>query len=338
MKKSILYIGNKLASKGATATTIDTLSFLFEGEGYTVYTASSIKNKLFRFVDMLYATIKYSRKVSVVIIDTYSTQNFYYALAVSWLCWIFKTPYIPILHGGNLPNRLSESPSLSKKLFGNAKTNVSPSKYLIEAFKARGFNNVRYIPNSIEIDAYPFLLRKEISPRLLWVRSFAEIYNPMLAVALLKTLKEKGIEATLTMVGPEKDGSLEACKRETKKYNLPITFTGKLEKHEWIALSTSHDIFINTSNFDNTPVSLIEAATLGLPIVSTNVGGIPFLFEDGHTALLVPPNNVDKMTTAVNTLLVDSCLVVSLTKKAREKMELYDWSKVKGSWLALLSE
>ena len=338
MKKSVLYIGNQLASKVTTASTIDTLSLLLEEEGYTVYTASSIKNKLFRFLDMLYATLKYSRKVSVVIMDTYSTQNFYYAVAVSWLCRILKTPYIPILHGGNLPSRLDKSPSLSKKLFGNAKTNVSPSKYLIEAFKARGFNNVRYIPNSIEIDAYPFLLRKEISARLLWVRSFAEIYNPMLGVELIKKLKEQGVKATLTMVGPEKDGALEACKRETKKYNLPITFTGKLEKHEWIALSTSHDIFINTSNFDNTPVSLIEAATLGLPIVSTNVGGIPFLFEDGHTALLVPPNNVDKMTTAVNTLLVDSCLVVSLTKKAREKMELYDWSKVKGSWLALLSE
>ena len=85
-------------------------------------------------------------------------------------------------------------------------------------------------------------------------------------------------------------------------------------------------------------MSLIEAAALGLPIVSTNVGGIPFLFEDRETALLVPPNNVDKMTKAVNTLLIDSCLAVSITKKARERMELYDWAKVKGMWLSLLRQ
>jgi glycosyltransferase involved in cell wall biosynthesis len=338
LKESILYIGNKLSEKGATASTIDTLSLLLEGEGYTVYTSSSVKNKVLRFLDMILATLKFSRKVSVVLIDTYSTQNFYFAVAVAKLCRILNIPYIPILHGGNLPNRLLKNPGLSKKLFGNAKTNVSPSMYLYEAFKAKGFDNISYIPNSIEIDQYSFSLRKDITPKLLWVRSFAEIYNPMLGVEIIRGLLEKCVKASLTMVGPEKDGALKECRKETEESNLPITFTGKLEKNQWIDLSRSHDIFINTSNFDNTPVSLIEAAALGMPIVSTNVGGIPYLIDNNLTGILVPPNDAAEFTIAISSLLKDSSLVTSLSENARRKVEAFDWKGVKVSWVALLSE
>lgn len=337
MNNFILYIGNKLASKGRTATTIDTLSKLLTQEGITVYTASSCSNKLLRFLDMLIATIRYSSKVSVVFIDTYSTQNFYYAVAVSKVCRLLRLPYVPILHGGNLPSRLETHSKLSEKLFRNAKVNISPSHYLLEVFKAKGFQNVQYIPNSIPLDDYPFFLRKELQPRLLWVRSFAELYNPMLAVEVVKKLHEKGIRATLTMVGPDKDGSLEKCTLEAEKYNLPIKFTGKMERLEWISLSKAHDIFINTTNFDNTPVSLIEASALGLPIISTNVGGIPYLIEDYKTGILVPPNNAEVFVNAITDLLSNSELAKNLIQNGREKATNFNWQVVKQDWLSLIN-
>ncbi len=336
-KRSVLYIGNKLSGKGKTVSTIDTLSLLLEGEGFVVLTASSKKNKLFRFFDMVLTTLRYSPRVSYVLIDTYSTQNFYFAVAVSKLCRILKIPYVPILHGGNLPSRLKESPKLSKKLFKGAKTNVTPSRYLLEEFKAKGYHNLTHIPNSIQIDKYPFLLRKEISPKLLWVRSFTEIYNPLLAIETLKGLIERGIMASLTMVGPEKDGSLEKCRFEVEKYNLPVIFTGKLKKEEWIALSKSSDIFINTTNFDNMPVSLIEAAALGLPIISTNVGGIPYMFNHDETAILIQPNDANAFVVAIQDLLTNPSNAEAISLKARKKVEEFDWKNVKHKWLALMS-
>ncbi len=336
-KRSLVYIGNKLSKKGLTATTIDTLTPLLEAEGLTVFTASSVKNKVFRLLDMIVTTLLKASRNSVVLIDTYSTQNFFYAVAVAWVCRRINVPYIPILHGGNLPERLQKNPKLSKSLFGKAKTNVSPSKFLIEAFKKYGFNDITFIPNSICIDDYPFLLRKELTPNLLWVRSFAEIYNPMLAVKLVKKLREIGIDVTLSMVGPDKDGSLERCMTEAKKHGLPITFTGKLTKRDWITLSKMHSIFINTTNFDNMPVSVIEASALGMPIVSTNVGGISYLIEDKENGLLVPPNDVDAFCDAVEILLSNSSLSTSLSRKARMNAEAFDWQQVKAKWLTLIS-
>lgn len=335
-ERSVLYIGNKLSGKGMTVSTIDTLSLLLEREGFTVFTASSKNNKFFRFFDMFFAILKHGSKVSHVLIDTYSTQNFFYAVMVARLCRIIRVPYIPILHGGNLPERLSKSPGYSKRLFSGAKINVAPSKYLMEVFQNNGYLNITHIPNSIEVDNYPFLLRKEIQPRLLWVRSFSEIYNPLLAIEVLKKLTGKGIKASLTMVGPEKDGSLEKCKIAAKLHGLSVTFTGKLSQKEWIDLSVSNDIFINTTNFDNMPVSLIEAIALGLPIVTTNVGGIPFLMDE-ETSVLVPPNNADAFVKAITSLLENPMKTENLSRKGREAAELFNWEKVKKSWLALIS-
>ena len=332
MKKRLLYIGNKLSQRGSTATSIETLGLFLEKEGFSVFTASSIKNKVFRLFDMLFKTFQYRNKVDVVLIDTYSTQNFYYAVLVALVCRIFKIHYIPILRGGNLPNRLDKSPRLSRKLFKGARTNIAPSNYLFEAFKKEGYTNLTFIPNTIEIKNYPFFLRNKIKPKLLWVRSFSSLYNPTLAIEIVEELFNKNIDVSLCMVGPEKDGSLAECKKIAQQKKLPITFTGKLDKEEWIALSKEFDIFINTTNFDNTPVSVIEAMALGLPVVSTNVGGLPYLIEHNKTGVLVPPNNEKDFVVDIMDLLSNPEKAVQLSKNARAIVEEFDWEKVKEQW------
>src|SRR5690606_41312383 len=101
------------------------------------------------------------------------------------------------------------------------------------------------------------------------------------------------------------DGSLSAAKKYAKKHDLRVNFTGKLKKKEWIKLSAAYDIFINTSDIDNTPVSVIEAMALGLPVVSTNVGGIPYLIEEGKTGLLVAAKDPGGMSVTMISLLAD---------------------------------
>lgn len=338
MKKRILYIGNKLSLNKGTVTTIETLASNLIQEGFVVKTASSFQNKVLRMLDMLWQTVNNRNKVDVVLIDTYSTQNFYYAVCVAKICRFFKVPYIPILHGGNLPNRLIKNPQLTKKLFQGAKTNVAPSNYLLEAFKKEGYNNLNYIPNSIEIKNYTFQLRKEIKVKLLWVRSFATLYNPMLAIEIVEKLLQNNIEVELCMVGPEKDGSLLACKQIAIQKKMPITFTGLLSKNEWISISKEYDIFINTTNLDNTPISVIEAMALGLPVISTNVGGLPYLINDKKTGILVPPNDVDVFIKAITDLLNNPDKAQTLAKNARTLVESFDWEKVKEKWVEVLME
>ena len=213
-------------------------------------------------------------------------MNFYYAYLVGKTCELFGLEYIPILHGGNLPERLENSKKFSQSLFGNSKINIAPSKFLYDIFIEHGFDNTQIIPNAIRTDKYPFKLRKEFRPKLLWVRRFQKRYNPLMALKVLEKLKQSYPNASLCMVGPEKDGTMASCKKLAKKHDLDVRFTGKLRKKHWAELSKNYDFFINTTSIDNTPISVIEAMSLGLTIISTNVGGMPMLIEDHHDGIL----------------------------------------------------
>lgn len=333
--KNILYIGNQLKHDKITVTSVDTLGVFLRNEGYSVQISSSKRNKFFRLLDMCNAVFRYRKETDIVLIDTYSTSNFYYAVAVAWCCKRIKIPYIPILHGGNLPHRLKNDKIKSRFLFGGAKINVSPSPFLKEQFLDSGFSRTICIPNSIELSNYTFD-KPPLEPKLLWVRSFSEIYNPLLALQVLEKLKFSFPNASLCMVGPEKDGTLKKCKAYAKEKKLSVNFTGKLEKEEWLKLAKNFSIFINTTNFDNTPVSVIEAMALGLPVVSTNVGGIPYLLNDNIDALLVKPNSVNAFLEALKTLLNEPQTFANLTQNARKKAENFDWEKVKHQWFDIL--
>jgi glycosyltransferase involved in cell wall biosynthesis len=334
---NLLYIGNQLSQNGKTVTTIDLLSQLLSQEGFKVVTASKKKNKVLRLFDMLFHVIKHSRQTDFVLIDTYSTFNFYYAYLLSQLCRVLKLNYIPILHGGNLPNRLEQSPKLSQSIFKNAHVNVAPSLYTKSSFERFGYHNIVCIPNSIELEKYPFKERTFDSVRLLWVRSFSKIYNPFLAIDILKALRNENINAELCMVGPDSDGSLLEVKKYAKKLHVEVDFTGKLSKEEWLTLSEKYNIFINTTNIDNMPVSVIEAMALGLPIVSTNVGGLPFLIENNKNGILVEPNNVDGFANAIKQIMLNSNQANLMAKNARIYVEQFDWEKVKEKWNSLLA-
>lgn len=335
MHKSVLYIGNNLFKKTNYITTIDSLSNLLAGAGFNIYKSSSFENKFFRIIDMCLSVIRYHKKVNYVLIDTYSTSNFYYALFSSQICRFFNLKYIPILHGGNLPNRLINNPFLSYLIFNNSFINVAPSEYLKDAFESRKFK-VLYIPNVISIRKYNFKKRQNLSPKLLYVRSFAHIYNPIMAVEVLNLLKKKYSNACLCMIGPFKDDSIINVKDLIKKYNLEndVEITGVLTKKEWHKKSEDYDIFINTTNIDNTPVSVIEAMALGLTIVSTNVGGIPYLINDKNDGVLVDKNDIIMMNKEIIKIVENNNYTYAT--EARKKAEGFDEKTIVKKWVSLL--
>ena len=103
---------------------------------------------------------------------------------------------------------------------------------------------------------------------------------------------------------------------------------------EWM---NKTNIFLNTTNFDNTPISVIEAMASGLCIVSTNVGGIPYLLTHEQDALLVPPDNPQAMASAVRRILTEPRLAEHLSRNARVKAEQFDWSAILPQWEAILT-
>ncbi len=286
---------------------------------------------------MLSMILRYKDTTDIVLIDTYGATNFYYAYLVGKACQMLDMEYIPILHGGNLPERLEGSTNLSHSLFGNAKINIAPSKFLYDSFSSYGFKNVQIIPNSINTENYPFKERTEFRPKLLWVRRFQKRYNPLMALKVLQILQKDYPNASLCMVGPEKDGTMQSCKKLAKKFDLDVRFTGKLKKKHWAQLASSYDFFINTTSIDNTPISVIEAMSLGLAVVSTDVGGMPILVENGHDGILVPEADEKAMAQEIKELIENPEKAQKICENAREKVEYFDWQLVKEQWNKVLA-
>lgn len=321
---------------GKNATTIDTLSPLLEKIGFEVVAVSSFENKVLKMAHMLWSVFKY-RNYDYLLIDTYSTSNFYYAIFSSQLARIFNLKYIPILHGGNLESRLKNYPKLSKLFFDNAFKIVSPSIFLKSTFEKYGYIDVLHIPNSIELEKYINEDRNTFKPKILWVRALAEIYNPFMALKVVEILKASYPDMVLTMVGPDKDGMLVKMREFCEMKKLNVHFTGKISKNEIIFLAQSHDIFINTTHVDNLPVSLLEAMALKLPIVSTNVGGISYLIENEVDGLLVDDNDVNSMVINIKKIIENPIFARKLVYNSYLKIIQYDWQKVKYKWVDLLN-
>src|SRR5207247_1592596 len=145
------------------------------------------------------------------------------------------------------------------------------------------------IPNVVDLGAYPFRQRSLIRPRLFWMRAFHPIYNPEMALRTLAELRRAGSDATLVMAGPDM-GHMRAVQRMVGQMNLSgaVRFTGALDLRGKVREASDADVFLNTNRVDNTPVSVVEACAMGLPVVATEVGGLPDLLRDGHDGLLVP--------------------------------------------------
>jgi glycosyltransferase involved in cell wall biosynthesis len=195
------------------------------------------------------------------------------------------------------------------------------------------------LPNGLEIGRYQFQERHPPLRKLIWIRAFHAIYNPVMAVEVLSGIAKQHGDVRLTMVGPDKgDGTFQEAQQATARLKLKsaIEFAGALPKSEIPSRLAQSDVFLNTTNFDNTPVSVLEALATGLPVVSTNVGGIPYLLKDGQTALLTDKGNAEGMTRAILRLMQDPGLVGYLARNGKQLIRDFDWVKVLPKWDSLL--
>lgn len=336
--KSLLYIGNKISHHGFTPGVIETFGIQLEETGYKVYYAGTLKNQYLRLLQMIHKTFTIGRKVDYILIDTYSTSAFWYAYLTGRIAKILVTKYIPLLHGGDLPARLTRYHRACDILFRNSYTNVAVSGYLQDAFENYGYP-VTLIPNNIDISGYRFKIRAHPQPTILWVRSFSKIYNPKMAVDVLIELLKTYPEARLCMVGPDKDGSLKEFTEYAGKKGIDshIKITGKLAREEWTKLSEQYDFFINTTNIDNTPVSVVEAMALGLIVVSTNPGGIPYLLDANKDAKIVNIGDAAAMSKEISYLIENPSVAQEMSRTARSKAESFDSKSVLKLWKELLT-
>ena len=326
---------------GWVQTQGETLAGLLAGQGHRIRTTSHKPARLPRLLDTLASIFRWRNEVDLVIHQVFSGMAFGVTDAASVLCEILNLRQLFVLHGGALPQFASRHPRWAGRVLQRADAIVTPSAYLARVFGplAKTPEDIRVIPNILAIEEYPFRLRSSLRPRLLWMRTFHDVYHPKLAIRVLAELRESHPGAMLTMAGQEK-GLGARMDRLTGELGLGdhVHFPGYLGLEEKRREFDRHDIFLNTSRIDNMPVSVLEAGAFGLPVVATRVGGIPDLLEHERTGLLVPDGDVGAMAAAVRRLLVDPALARRLSAAGRALAEQSGWEMIMPQWEALIEE
>jgi len=338
-KPRLCFVGNMLGrNPGYITTQGQIVADLFAADGYRVTSVSSKLNRVLRLSDIAQHILKNSAKIDVLILEVYSGLSMIIADTTSLLCKLLKIPLILVLHGGNLPDFTTRRPNWTKRVLNRANILVAPSSFLAKEMERFGFQ-IRVIPNVVDLDVYPYKLRRQISPKLIWMRSFHAVYNPQMAINVFFSVRKIEPNATLVMAGVDK-GLEPEIKEMAGKMGLQdnVRFAGFLGTEAKIKEFIDADIYLNTNRIDNMPVSVIEACAMGLPVVATNVGGIPHIIENGESGLLVPNEDVEAMSQAVSTLLGNAELTERLSRNGRFLAERSAWKSVKRDWEALFAE
>jgi glycosyltransferase involved in cell wall biosynthesis len=275
---------------------------------------------------MLLTTWRYRYIYNAAIVEVFSGKSFIWAELVSYLLWLMKKPFILALYGGRLPDFALKQKRRVRFLFSLAEVVIGPSTYLQTEMKPYR-SDILLFPYGVKIEEFIFRQRISPLPCLTSLRGFHSIYNPQLAPKVIALLLSEFPNANLVMIGGDKgDGSWGKTGQliKTLGFEDRVKMLGWVERESVPKLLNKADIFLNTPNVDNTPLSIIEAMPSGLCIVSTNVGGVPYLIDDGHDALLVPPDDPDAMAAAVRRILTEPGLAERLSRNARKKAEHYD--------------
>jgi glycosyltransferase involved in cell wall biosynthesis len=334
-----LIVGNFLSkTSGSRGVCEDGAEFAGRA-GWRVLTTSDRPGRLARLLDMLYTVWNKRNQYRVAVVDTFSGPAFFWAEAVCDLLRRLGKPYILVLHGGNLPEFSNRHPKRVGRLLRSAAAVTAPSRYMQERMKPIR-PDIMLVQNPIDLKEYTFRLRSAPRPALVWLRAFHELYNPSMGIQATAQILPEYPDLRLLMGGGDKgDGSLEKTKQLAEMLGISnsVEFSGIIPKERVPDWLQQGDIFLNTTNVDNTPVSVIEAMACGLCIVSTNVGGIPYLLKDGEDALLVSPENPEAMAKAVTRILSEPDLAEHLSRNARNVAENYDWPNFLKSWEYLFS-
>jgi glycosyltransferase involved in cell wall biosynthesis len=331
----LCFVGSMLGEHlGQIISQGEILSNRLVAKGFLVKNTSSALNPIRRMIEIIFTLIRYRKQIDILCVQVFSGLAFSIAEISTWLAYIFGYKTVLVLRGGSLPDFASDYPKRVNKVLRQADAVIAPSTYLASVL-IRCDKEIQVIPNIIDISLLQFRKRSQILTSLVWLRSFHHIYNPTLGIKAIALLISEFPEINLTMIGSDKgDGSLKETLDLTEKLGLSkqLCFLGKVAKKDVPESLQLGDIFINTTNVDNTPVSIIEAMACGLCIVSTNVGGIPYLLDDGKDALLVPPDDPRAMASAIRRILTEPDLAERLSMNARKKAEQFDWSVILPQW------
>jgi L-malate glycosyltransferase len=282
-----------------------------------------------------YVALLLARVWKYDVIHIFSASYFSFVLAPTPAILVSKLYGKSVLlnyHSGEAEDHLTRWPSAITTIRMCNEVAV-PSAYLVDVFSKFDLHAVP-IYNLIEEGKFRFRERNPLRPIFLSNRNFEIHYGVDRVLRAFAIIQKQIPEARLTVAGdgPQR-AALEQLARELELRNTE--FTGRVPHNKIVELYESADVFLNGSEIDNQPLSILEAFACGLPVVTTDAGGIPYLVTNEESALVVPRGDYEKLAAAALRLFAEQGIAERVTRNGLEECAKYSWQAVRSQWLEL---
>lgn len=284
---------------------------------------------LFRLLPYIVALWRVSGRSEVLHIMANSGWSWHlFAAPAVWIGRLRGSAVVVNYRGGEAEKFLDKNHQVVGFTMRRVDALIVPSRFLEEIFLRRGMPS-RIVPNIVDLEK--FRARGDArfdAPNLLVARNLEPLYDNASAIRAFKIIQDKFPLARLTIAG---SGPQEAELRQmAADLGLAgqVFFTGRLEPAAMSEAYQCADLMINPSLADNMPNSILEAWASGVPVVSTHVGGVPFMTTDGVNVTLVPPQSPVEIAEACVLLLTDRSLWRRRAAAGQAQAQRYTWEKV----------
>jgi glycosyltransferase involved in cell wall biosynthesis len=287
--------------------------------------------------------------------DVVNTQTRFFI--TSFLGLIFaklkRTPLVHTEHGTRhsiVPNKVIDlisrayDHSIGARIVKSAKINIGVSEAAREFLKHLGAANAQVIYNGIDTSIFKredtnFRRKLGISSdamvitfvgRLIYAKGVQDL------ISAFSKVKDTAPQAKLLIVG---DGpyrvELEKLAHQTDCHSS-ILFLGQKNQAELVEILSTTDIFVNPSYSEGLPTSVMEAASIGLPLIATDVGGTREIITTDKTGILVEARDVGQLAEELCLLLANAELREKLGENARILAERkFNWDKITEEYIKL---
>lgn len=257
-----------------------------------------------------------------------------FAAPAVWIAKMRGARSVVNYRGGEAETFLARSSTIVLGTLHRANVLAVPSAFLQRVFSKSGVPS-EVVPNIVDLERF----RPASAPRDVGVahvvvaRNLEPIYDIGTALRAFKLVCQDIPNATMSLAGsgPEREALLSLAK--DLGIAEAVTFCGSLNRDQMAELYRSASVVINPSRVDNMPNSVLEAMASGAPIVSTSVGGVPFILQDNVNGLLVPAGDHTAMASAVKRVLRDPRCANRLRDAALSEVQEYAWPRVRQRWI-----
>lgn len=289
-----------------------------------------------RLVTYLAALWRASARANVF--HVFANSGWAWHLIAAPAIFVARLRHVPVIvnyRGGNAQAFFAGAPSWVTSTLKKADSLVVPSRFLQEVFQEFGCI-ARVIPNIIDLDRFKPrpATTATVAPHIVVTRNLEAIYDISTALRAFALVRDRFPDARMSVAGtgPELTALRGLC--ATLNVTHAVSFLGRLDNREIAELYQAADLMLNPSLVDNMPNSILEAFASNVPVVSTNVGGVPFIAEHERTILLTLPGDPFAMATAITRIVEEPGLSQRLMRAGHEEVKRYTWDAVRELWLS----